>query len=366
MKSHHPDYILLGAVTILIFLGLVMLSSASTVKGLDQFNQPYYYLKHQLLYGLLIAIPCALIAYKINYRLWKKLSFFIFFIALVLLLLTLLPGLGFRAGGSTRWISLGEHSFQPSEIAKLALIIYLAAWLDDKNKVIKSFKDVFVPFIIILSLIVGPIILQPNIGTAGVVGLTAIAIFFAAGAKFWQVGSILLMGITALVAYVKIFPHATNRFLIFIHPELDPQGTGYQINQALLAIGSGRVFGLGLNQSIQKYNYLPEPMGDSIFAIIAEELGFIGAAIIIVLFIALAIRGFRIAKEAPDNYARLLAVGVTSWLVIQSFVNIAAISGLMPLTGVPLPFISYGGTAFIVSLIGVGILLNISRYSNKT
>lgn len=365
MKSHRPDYILLGAVAILIVLGLVMLSSASIVKSQEQFNQPYYYLKHQLLYGLLIAIPCALIAYKINYRVWKKLSFFIFFITLALLLLTLLPGLGLRAGGSTRWISFGEYSFQPSEIAKLALIIYLAAWLDDKTRAINSFKDVFVPFVIILSLIVGPIILQPNIGTAGVAGLTAIAIFFTAGAQFWQVGSILLIGITALFAYAKIFPHATNRFLIFIHPELDPQGTGYQINQALLAIGSGGVFGLGLGQSIQKYNYLPEPMGDSIFAIIAEELGFIGAAIIITLFITLAIRGFRIAKEAPDNYARLLAVGITSWFVIQAFVNIAAISGLVPLTGVPLPLVSYGGTAFIVSLFGMGILLNISKYTTK-
>ena len=363
MKSHHPDYILLGAVTILIVLGLVMLSSASNVKSLDQFGQPYYYLKHQLLYGLLIGVLCASIAYKINYRVLKKLSFFIFLVAIALLLLTLLPGLGFRAGGSTRWISFGEYSFQPSEIAKLALIIYLASWLDDKTKLINSFKNVFVPFLIILSLVVGPIILQPNIGTAGVMGLTAIAIFFAAGARFWQVGSILLMGITALFAYVKIFPHATNRFLIFIHPELDPQGAGYQINQALLAVGSGRVFGLGLNQSIQKYNYLPEPMGDSIFAIIAEELGFIGVAIIMALFVTLAIRGFRIAKEAPDNYAKLLAVGITSWLVIQAFVNIAAISGLMPLTGVPLPLVSYGGTAFLVSLSGVGILLNISKYS---
>lgn len=362
MKSHQPDYILLCAVTVLIILGLVMLSSASIVKSQEQFNQPYYYLKHQLLFGLLAAIPCALIAYKIDYRALKKLSFFIFFVALAILLLTLLPGLGFRAGGSTRWLSFGEYSFQPSEIAKLALIIYLASWLDDKTKLINSPKDVFVPFLIILSLVVGPIILQPNIGTAGVMGLTAIAIFFAAGARFWQVGSILLMGIAALFAYIKIFPHATNRFLIFIHPELDPQGTGYQINQALLAIGSGGVFGLGLGQGIQKYNYLPEPMGDSIFAIIAEELGFIGAAIIIALFVILAIRGFRIAKEAPDNYAKLLAVGITSWLVIQAFVNIAAISGLMPLTGVPLPMVSYGGTSFLVSLSGVGILLNISRY----
>ncbi|MBI4837349.1 MAG: putative lipid II flippase FtsW [Candidatus Portnoybacteria bacterium] len=363
MKSHRPDYILLGAVTILIVLGLVMLSSASIVKSQEQFNQPYYYLKHQLLYGLLIAAPCALIAYKINYRAWKKLAFLLFFVAVALLLLVLLPGFGLKSGGSTRWISFGQYSFQPSEIAKLALIIYLAAWLDDKTKTINNLKNVFIPFIIILSLTAGPVLLQPNIGTAGVMGLTAIAIFFAAGAKFWQVSSILLIGATALLAYIKIFFHATNRFLIFIHPELDPQGIGYQINQALLAIGSGGLFGLGPGQSIQKYNYLPEPMGDSIFAIIAEELGFIGAAIVIILFIILTIRGFRIAKEAPDNQAKLLAVGIASGCTIQAFINIAAISGLIPLTGVPLPFISYGGTAFIISLIGMGILLNISKYT---
>jgi cell division protein FtsW len=244
----------------------------------------------------------------------------------------------------------------------LALIIYLAAWLDDKSKV-NDFRNVFLPFLIIVSLIVGPVILQPNIGTAGVIGLAAIAIFFAAGAQFWQVGSILLMGGSALFAYVKIFSHATNRFLIFIHPEFDPQGAGYQINQALLAIGSGGLFGLGLGQSIQKYNYLPEPMGDSIFAITAEELGFIGVAIIMAIFVILAIRGLRTAKDAPDNFARLLALGITSWFVIQAFVNIAAISGVMPLTGVPLPLASYGGTAFVVALFGMGILLNISKYS---
>jgi cell division protein FtsW len=279
-----------------------------------------------------------------------------------MLVVVLLPGFGFRAGGSTRWISLGGYSFQPSEVAKLALIIYLAAWLDDKSKV-NDFRNVFLPFLIIVSLIVGPVILQPNIGTAGVIGLAAIAIFFAAGAQFWQVGSILLMGGSALFAYVKIFSHATNRFLIFIHPEFDPQGAGYQINQALLAIGSGGLFGLGLGQSIQKYNYLPEPMGDSIFAITAEELGFIGVAIIMAIFVILAIRGLRTAKDAPDNFARLLALGITSWFVIQAFVNIAAISGVMPLTGVPLPLASYGGTAFVVALFGMGILLNISKYS---
>ena len=192
MKSHSPDYILLGAIIILVVFGLVMLWSASMVKSNDT-GRPYYYLQHQLLYGLLAGIPLALFAYKADYRVWKKLSLPIFLIAFTMLVVVLLPGFGFRAGGSTRWISLGGYSFQPSEVAKLALIIYLAAWLDDKSKV-NDFRNVFLPFLIIVSLIVGPVILQPNIGTAGVIGLAAIAIFFAAGAQFWQVGSILLMG----------------------------------------------------------------------------------------------------------------------------------------------------------------------------
>lgn len=364
MKSHSPDYILLGATTILMAFGLIMLYSASMVKGQENFNQPYFYLKHQLIYGLLTGLFFAFLAYKINYRFWKKIAFLLLIGTVALLVLVFLPGLGIKSGGATRWISLSTFSLQPAEVAKLALIIYLAAWLEEKSRVVRNFNEIFIPFLVTTGLIVTLIILQPNLGTAGIIGLMATMIFFSAGGGIWQMGIIFLLAATTLFSFIKIFSHAANRFLIFLHPELDPQGIGYQINQALLAIGSGGILGRGLGQSIQKYNYLPEPMGDSVFAIIAEELGFIGAAATIILFLILAIRGFKIAKNAPDDFAKLLAIGITSWLTIQALTNIAAISGLVPLTGIPLPFISYGGTALIMSLTGIGILLNISRYTN--
>ena len=365
MKSHSPDYILLGATIILVIFGLVMLSSASMVKSQETFDQPYYYLLHQLLYGVLPAILVAFLAYKINYKHWKKYAFFIYLAVLIALILVFLPGLSFKSGGATRWIAIGPATFQPSEFAKLGFIIYLAAWLEKKSKNINSSDEGFLPFCLATGLVVGLIVLQPNLGTAGLIALIASLMFFSAGARFWQIGFLGAIGAAAFLSFVKIFPHAANRFQIFMHPELDPKGIGYQINQALLAIGSGGFLGRGLGQSIQKYNYLPEPIGDSIFAIIAEELGFIGAAILIALFLALAIRGYQIAKKAPDNLGKFLAIGITSWLVLQAFINIAAISGLMPLTGMPLPLVSYGGSALIVSLAGIGILLNISRFTTK-
>lgn len=366
MKVHRPDYILLGTVITLVIFGLVMLSSASIVTSLDNFNQPYFYLKHQIIYGLLIGCLFAFIAFKVHYKFWKKFAFPILLITIILLALVFLPGAGSKFGKAARWISLGPVSFQPSEIAKLGFIIYLAAWLEKKSKKIDSLSEGLIPFLIATGLIAGLIILQPNISTMGVIALTAAIVYFAAGAKIWQMILILFLGVGAFFAFTKVFPHAFQRFQVFLHPEIDPQGIGYQINQALLAIGSGGVFGRGFGQSLQKYNYLPESISDSIFAIIAEELGFVGAALLIVLFLIFAFRGLMIAKNAPDNLAKLLAVGITSWLTVQAFINIGAISGLIPLTGIPLPFISYGGSSLVVSLVGVGILLNISKYTLKT
>jgi cell division protein FtsW len=363
MKQHQPDYILIGITAIIVVFGLVMLSSASMVKSQETYGQPYYYLKHQLLYAVLLAAPLAFALSKINYKFWKKIAFPIFIATVLLLIAVFLPGISFKAGGATRWLRLGPLQFQPSELAKLAVIIYLAALYENRQK--KSDKENFLTLIISLGIIAGLIVLQPNIGTAGVICLTAAVIYFAAGAPLWQMATLVLLGLGGLFSFINIFSHAANRFQIFLHPEFDPQGIGYQINQALLAIGSGGFFGRGLGQSLQKFNYLPEVIGDSIFAIIAEELGFIGVMIVVALFLAFAFQGFKIAKNAPDNFSKLLAIGITSWILIQSFVNIAAISGSMPLTGVPFPFISYGGSGLIITLAAVGILVNISRYTNS-
>lgn len=363
MKQHSPDYPLIIISAIIVIFGLVMLSSASMVKSQEDFGTPYYYLKHQLIYGLLPGLFAAWLAYKINYKKWKKLSFLFFIAAIIILILVFLPGVGMKAGGAARWIRLGAISFQPSEIVKLGLIIYLAAWLEEKSKNFSKASETLIPFLIAVGSIVVLIVIQPNIGTAGTIGIIATIMYFSAGAPLWHIGTIAALGFAGFFSFLKFFSHASNRFQVFLHPELEPLGIGYQINQALLAIGSGGFFGRGLGQSIQKFNYLPEVIGDSIFAIIAEELGFVGVALLIGLFVAFAARGFKIAKKSPDNFGRFLAIGITSWIVFQAFINISAICGLIPLTGVPLPLISYGASGLVVSLAAIGVLLNISRYT---
>jgi cell division protein FtsW len=365
LKSHQPDYYLLTFFVSLVAVGLIALASASMVKSQEMFGQPYYFLKRQLLFCLAAGVPLAFLGYAVNYKFWKKISVLAYAATVAFLFLIFLPGLGVVSGGAMRWLNLGPIDFQPSEFAKLSLIIYLAAWLEPKIGQRFGAKAVFIPFLILIGIVIGLIVLQPNIGTAGLIALIAVAMYFAAGAPTWQVGSLCAAGIAFFVAFIKIFPHAANRFLIFLHPELDPKGIGYQINQALLAIGSGGFFGRGLGQSIQKFNYLPEVIGDSVFAVVAEEVGFVGVVVILALFAGLAWRGYFVAKKAPDSLSRLLAFGITSWIVFQAFINIAAISGLIPLTGVPLPFISYGSSGLLSAMLGMGILLNISKYATK-
>jgi len=362
MKPHKPDYVFLIISALIVIFGLVMLSSASMVKSQETFGTPYYYLKHQLLFGLLPGLLLAYFAYKIKYQTWKKFSFLFFIIAVILLIIVFIPGLSFKSGGAARWLYLGPITVQPSEIVKLGFILYLAAWLDQKSKNFDSASQTLIPFLVATGIIMGLIIIQPNIGTAGVIGLVSLVMYFFAGAPLWHISSLLAIGFSGLFFFIKFFSHASSRFETFLHPENEPLNAGYQMKQAILAIGSGGLLGKGLGQSIQKFNYLPESIGDSIFAIIAEELGFIGILLIIGLFVYFAIRGLKIAQGAPDNFGKFLAVGITSWLSLQAFINISAISGLIPLTGVPLPLISYGASGLVVSLVGIGILLNISKH----
>lgn len=363
-KAHHPDYILILIILTLIVFGLVILASASVVLSQEKFGQSYYFLKHQLIYGLAIGLILWLIGQKIYYRQWSKLALPLLILTLVLLVLVFIPQLGFQHGGAKRWVIFGPISIQPAEIAKLTLVIYLAALLAKKKEKISQFKEGLLPFLILIALITCLIILQPNTGTLIVIALTALIIYFLAGAKKSHLFVVFLIGLVSFSALIKIAPYRMSRLTVFLHPETDPQGIGYQINQALLAIGSGGLFGRGLGHSLQKFLYLPEIVSDSIFAIAAEELGLIGASILVTLFVIFAWRGFKIAKNAADNFGRLLAAGITSWLVFQAFINMAAISGLIPLTGIPLPFVSYGGSAMAVSLAGVGILVNISKYTH--
>jgi cell division protein FtsW len=364
-KNRTVDYQLLIIIGVIIVFGLIMLSSASTVSSFQRFDDPNYLLKRQFV-SFLVGLVAFFFTIRIDYHFWQKVSLLLLGVSMILLLLVFIPGIGTELLGAQRWIDLGGGLvFQPTEIVKLTFIIYLASWLEKRGRGIDDVTSGLLPFLTILGVIGILIMMQPDMGTMTIIALTALIIYFVAGAPFKHLTWIVGGGIAAFFLLIKIAPYRAERFTIFLNPELDPQGSGYHINQALLAIGSGGLFGVGLGHSRQKFNYLPESAGDSIFAIIAEELGFIVAAGLLFLFVLLLIRGFNVARNAKDEYGKLLAVGITSWFVIQAFVNIGALTGILPLTGIPLPFISYGGSALIISMVAAAILLNISRYAKK-
>jgi cell division protein FtsW len=361
-KSPKIDRSLLYIILALLFFGLVMIASAGIAYSKTRFGDPYFFFKHQLFYGVLPGLFILYVVQKINYTFWKKISFLFFIASIACLILVFVPDVGTRIYGASRWIQLGSFSFQPSEMLKLSLILYLAAWLEHRTEKIKDFYEGLVPFVAIVAIASFLLIKQPDMGTLGVIILISLSIYFISGARLSHIILMGGLGSMALYILVKIEAYRMDRLLVFLHPELDPRGIGYQVNQALLAIGSGGIFGVGLGHSLQKFNYLPEPVGDSIFAIIGEELGLIGGVFLCLLFLAFALRGLRLAQRTPDRFGKLVVVGIVSWIIFQAFINISAIIGLIPLTGIPLPFISYGGTSIIFLMVGVGILLNISKY----
>lgn len=359
------DKIFFYVVLALLVFGLIMIASAGISYSRTRFGDAYFFFKRQLLWGVLPGLVIFYITQKINYHFWKKISFPLFAASVVFLILVFVPGFGSKIYGVSRWVQLGGFSFQPSEMLKFSLIIYLAAWLESQREKVKDFFDGLIPFLAIVAFIGFLLMKQPDMGTLGVTIFIAMSIFFVSGSKVSHMFLIGVAGIIAFFSLIKLETYRMNRFLVFLHPELDPRGVGYQINQALLAIGSGGIFGLGLGHSLQKFNYLPEPVGDSIFAIIGEELGLLGAILVVALFVVLAMRGLRIAKQAPDCFGRLVVTGIVCWIIFQAFINVAAVSGLIPLTGVPLPFISYGGTSVIFLMAAAGVVLNISKYADN-
>jgi cell division protein FtsW len=282
------------------------------------------------------------------------------FITFGLLLLPII----FGGGSGERWVNLGFMSFQPSEIAKMTLIFYLAGWFSSK-KTIKNVQKLFPAFCLIIGSIALIMLIQKDLGTLGVIVMISSAMFITAGAAIYQLFAGMGLGTFLLWVAIKIEPYRLERLLTFMNPENNALGSAYQIRNALIAIGSGGLLGLGFGQSKQKYLYLPEAHTDSIFAIISEELGFIRAAVVIVLFAFIALRGYKIAMRAPDTFSRLVAAGITTWLFSQMLINVAAMLSLVPLTGVPLPFVSYGGSSLIILLGAVGILMNISKYQTE-
>ncbi len=363
VSKRKPDYILLATIVVIVIIGLAALFSASAVESHEDFGDIYSYFRHQLIYGLGLGVLFAFIAYKIPYKKLKPWALPILLTAIFGLLLVFIPSISAEAGGARRWINIAGFSLQPSEFAKLGFIIYLATWFEGRRGMRLKWNEGFVPFIVIMGALSSLIILQPDIGTLGVIAITAMFMYFAAGASLGQIATIVFMGGALLFALTKTAPYRMERFLAFFNNAIDPLGISYQINQALLAIGSGGLTGIGLGKGLQKINFLPEPMKDSIFAVWLEEMGFIGGLILIFAFVLLGFRGLRIAKKTNDRFGSYLATGIIFWIMVQAFTNIGSMLGLIPLTGIPLPLVSYGGSSMIVTLTGLGILLNISKYT---
>jgi cell division protein FtsW len=362
--GHQPDYVFLFCVALLTLFGLLILSSASSDIAKIKFNDTYYYLKHQVIYGLSLGVAGFLIASRVHFRRFEKLALALLFLNILALVAVFTP-LGYSFKGASRWLGLGPFSIQPAEILKITFVIYLGLWLSNK-KINRqtSFWEGYLPFLFICGLLAFLILVQPATTTAIIIMAGGLIVYFVSGARLAYVVGAILLGILALALVVYFTPYRFERVMGFFHPErVSIESNGYHLNQALIAIGAGGPWGVGFGKSTTKFKYLPEPIGDSIFAVIAEEFGFFGALILLGIFITLILRGFSIARNSRDQFGKLIAAGLTSIIAIQTFIHVAAISGLLPLTGVTLPFISYGGTSLAVFLTMAGIIVNISKYT---
>ncbi len=361
--THSPDIWLLLTIVGLVFLGFMMVGSASSVLAERFRGDVYFFLKHQVLFGGVAGVVLFCLGYFVPYRSWRLFALPALIASLVLLVLVFVPGISLQYGGASRWIDIGPITFQPTELTKLAFIVYLAALLERKGEEIRDFRKSVLPFAVITSILTVLVALQPDFGTLFTITAIAGAMVFVAGFRLRHLALLMAGAFAVFLALITSARHGISRLITYLHPELDPQGIGYQVNQALLAVGTGGIWGLGLGRSRQKYQFLPEPAGDSIFAIMAEELGLVRSVLLLLAFVWIGWRGYTIARLSPDMFGRLVAAGITSWIVIQAFVNIGAILAIMPLTGIPLPFISYGGSSLAILLFASGILLNVSKYT---
>ncbi len=359
-----PDYFMLGIVVAILGFGLIALSSASTVLSFERFDNNNYYLLRQVMFGLVPGLILLYVLSKIDYHVWQKFAPLAVLVGIGLLIAVLIPSIGFKVGNSRRWINFGQFLFQPAEYVKLAIIFYLASWYDKRQHHVHDLYYGFLPILGIVGLISGLIILQPDLGTMIALVAISASMFFIGGVSLKYLFSAAGVSLLMMWILIKAEPYRLERLTTFFDPSVDSKGISYQITQALIAIGSGGLWGQGFGQSRQKYSYLPEPIGDSIFAIMSEELGFFRICIVLILILFFAFRGFKIARRAPDIFGKMVAGGITSWIVFQTLINIGGITGILPLTGIPLPFVSYGSSAMVVNLAAIGILLNISRFSD--
>lgn len=360
--EHEPDKIFLFAAGALLLIGLVMLSSASSAVSYIKFNNTYHYFIHQLL-GVGVGLIFFIFFYKQDYRRWRRYALGAFIFSIFLLLLVFIPGLRAQHGTARSWITIFGQSFQPSELVKLTFLVYLATWLESKKGQLKEAGSGIIPFLASLFVISLLMLAEPDLGTLFIILFSAFAAFFVAGGKFSHILLTVFLGalVLGLVLYAKS-SYQSDRFKCYQNPSYDSQDECYQISQSLIAVGSGGWLGRGLGQSRQKFMYLPEVWGDSIFPIISEEVGFVFSALLVALFGLFFFRGLKIARSAPDIYGSALATGIIAWLAVQTFFNIGGMINLIPMTGVPLPFVSAGGSSVISTLMAVGIIANISKH----
>lgn len=364
-KSGKVDRAFLGLTSLLVVVGFFIFSSASL--GILAVNETKFssVAFNQTFFGIFLGSIACLIFSRIDYKFWKKNAFFIFLLTIVATLLVFAPVIGFSHGGATRWINLGIITFQPSELLKIGFVIYLAAWISSSKDKIKTFKHGLLPFIVMVSIVGAILLAQPDTDTYAVILFAGLAMFIVGGGRWTHIALVGLVTLLGLLIVIYTRPYVKQRFEIFLSPSSNYLTSGYQFQQSLIAVGSGQIAGKGFGKSIQKFSYLPEPIGDSIFAVAAEEFGFIGASLIILIFVAFAFKGLKIGARSPDSFGGLLVVGIVILIMSQMFINVGGMIGLLPLTGIPLPFISHGGTALFITLIEAGIILNISRHSKR-
>lgn len=365
MNKHTIDKTFLGIVIALLVIGIIMFTSASL--GILAKNTAKFYgvISNQFIFGLAGGLVALYFGLKIPYKFWRSYSLIFFILSFLITLSVFIPSLGVSHGGARRWIDVFGVSIQPVEFLKIGFILYFSALLSLAKNKVEKFRYSILPFLLLLGLISFILLKQPDTKSILLIVSTAFVMLFISGVSWKKIiGLFIIFGI-ALAVLVSFKPYLKNRINTYLNPNEDARGTSYQLQQSLIAVGSGGILGRGLGQSIQKFNYLPEPQGDSIFAVIGEEVGFVGGVLLIILYSAFAVRGYKIAYHAPDSFSKLLVIGFITIITAQSFMNIASTIGVFPLTGVPLVFVSHGGTSLFLSLGMVGIILNVSKNQKK-
>ncbi|SDE77079.1 spore cortex peptidoglycan biosynthesis regulator SpoVE [Fontibacillus panacisegetis] len=357
-----PDYWLLASVLGLLAIGMVMVYSAGSVLAFHDYGDSFYFVKRQILFAVL-GLVAMFFTMNLDYRILKKYAKIGLILCFALLVIVLIPGIGEVRGGARSWLGISSFGIQPSEFMKLGMILFLSFWLSKEDYRINLFTRGLLPPLGVTGLAFGLIMLQPDLGTGTVMLGASLLIVFTAGARIRHLAGLAAFGALGFVGLILAAPYRLQRITAFLDPWSDPLGAGYQIIQSLYAIGPGGLAGLGLGMSRQKYSYVPEPQTDFIFSILAEETGFIGGLLVLILFLILVWRGMRVAMTVDDMFGSLLAVGIVGMVGVQVVINIGVVIGLMPVTGITLPLISYGGSSLTLMLTALGILLNLSRYA---